>query len=460
MRKVLIRPLIIADAQNSWAWRNNPKVWQLTGSSPNQQITCEIEYQWIKKVLSDQTARRFAIVVDDIYVGNIQLTDILENDSAEFHVFIGDTAYWGKGIGRLATNQILYYAKEVLNLKNVSLKVKKENASAINVYSNNGFTITEEEEEWLKMDCDISDLESPIVSVFVMVYNHEIFLADCLDGLLMQKCNFNFDIVVGEDCSVDNSREILLDYQNKYPGKFKLLLHKNNIGANQNQLEVLKNCKGKYIAFCEGDDYWTDPLKLQKQVDFLEGNPDYSMCCGGYISNNVISKEQNTHIINRSASDSGNQCGFTFTLNDTRKLWITKTLTSMFRKSAFDFAVLDKYKHLRDVHLFYHLLVGKKGFYFKSVFGLYNIHLGGVNSMQQGQVNINAAYLYYTELHYFNRDKFTREMAFKASIVLFNFDMHNNYLSNNFNKRIKLLKELVFLIRDLKDIKTIGRSFL
>jgi hypothetical protein len=131
----------------------------------------------------------------------------------------------------------------------------------------------------------------------------------------------------------------------------------------------------------------------------------------------------------------------------------------MFRKSAFDFAVLDKYKHLRDVHLFYHLLVGKKGFYFKSVFALYNIHLGGVNSMQQGQVNINAAYLYYTELHYFNRDKFTREMAFKASIVLFNFDLYHGDKRNNLIKRIKVLRKALFLIRNIRDVSRFLGSF-
>jgi glycosyltransferase involved in cell wall biosynthesis len=302
----------------------------------------------------------------------------------------------------------------------------------------------------------------PMVSVSMITYGHENYIAQAIEGVLMQECDFEIELILANDCSPDNTDAIVQGFLKNHPrgSCIKYIKHDKNIGMMSNGNFAAKQCKGKYIAICEGDDYWTDPLKLQKQVDFLEGNPDYSMCCGGYISNNVISKEQKTHIINRSASDIGNQCGFTFTLNDTRKLWITKTLTSMFRKSALDFAVLDKYKHLRDVHLFYHLLVGKKGFYFKSVFGLYNIHLGGLNSMQQGQVNINAAYLYYTELHYFNRDKFTREMAFKASIVLFNFDMHNNYLANNFNKRIKLLKELVFLIRDLKDIKTIGRSFL
>jgi glycosyltransferase involved in cell wall biosynthesis/RimJ/RimL family protein N-acetyltransferase len=275
MYKVFIRPLKIDDAHISWKWRNDPKIWELTGSKPNKKITHEIEHDWIQKVLADKTTKRFAILVDDVYVGNIQLTDIIEYNTAQYHVFIGDTNYWGKGVAKLATCQILYYAKEVLGLKNVFLKVRNENVSAINVYTKNGFTRVSEDDGWLNMNCNLSEIKKPTVSVFVMVYNHGAFLKECLEGILLQKCNFNFDIVVGEDCSTDNSRKILLDYQNKYPGKFKLLLHETNIGASKNQMEVFKNCKGKYIAMCEGDDYWTDPLKLQKQVNFLETNEDY-----------------------------------------------------------------------------------------------------------------------------------------------------------------------------------------
>ena len=275
MYNVLIRPLEISDAQISWKWRNNPKIWELTGAKPTKKITHNIEYDWIQKVIADKTTKRFAILVDNVYVGNIQLTDIIEHDIAQYHIFIGDTNYWGKGIAKLATYQILYYAKEVLGLKNIFLKVRKENDSAIKVYKKNGFLITFEDDGWLHMNCDLSEMQKPTVSVFVMVYNQEAFLEECLKGMLMQQCNFNFEIVVGEDCSSDNSREILVDYQNKYPGKFKLLLHKTNIGAFKNQMEVFKNCKGKFIAMCEGDDYWVEPLKLQEQVNFLEANLDY-----------------------------------------------------------------------------------------------------------------------------------------------------------------------------------------
>lgn len=111
-----------------------------------------------------------------------------------------------------------------------------------------------------------------------MTYNHEEFIAQAIDSVLMQKVNFEYELVIGEDCSQDNTRQILLKYQSAYPDRFRLLLHEKNIGARNNQIICMKACTGKYIAMLEGDDYWTDPYKLQNQVDFLENNPGYSLC--------------------------------------------------------------------------------------------------------------------------------------------------------------------------------------
>ena len=138
------------------------------------------------------------------------------------------------------------------------------------------------------MELALNHATRPEVSIFCMVYNHEFFLSECLDGFIMQKCSFDFEIVVGEDCSTDSSRNIILEFARKYPGKFKLILHEKNVGPFANQLHVYKNCLGKYIAMCEVDDYWSDPLKLQKQVDFLESNPEYSYCFHDSIILNQI----------------------------------------------------------------------------------------------------------------------------------------------------------------------------
>ena len=132
---------------------------------------------------------------------------------------------------------------------------------------------------------NIRDKEK-LVSILVMAYNHETYIAECLDSILIQKTNFAFEIILGEDQSNDGTREVCQDYAKRYPEKIKLFLRSRkdviyingNATGRYNFLENLKACRGKYIALCEGDDYWTDPLKLQKQVDFLEANSDYSIC--------------------------------------------------------------------------------------------------------------------------------------------------------------------------------------
>lgn len=129
-------------------------------------------------------------------------------------------------------------------------------------------------------------LENPLVSVFILTYQHVNYIKKCLDGILMQKTTFSYEIIIGEDCSSDGTREICEEYALKHPDKIRLYLHKreNNIKVNGkptgrfNFLHSIYSCTGKYMAFCEGDDYWTNENKLQKQIDFMETNPDYSIC--------------------------------------------------------------------------------------------------------------------------------------------------------------------------------------
>ena len=116
------------------------------------------------------------------------------------------------------------------------------------------------------------------VSVCMITYNQENYISQAIEGVLMQKVNFPIELVIGEDCSMDNTRSICLEYKKKYPNIIKLLLPENNMGMMQNFIATMQACTGKYTAFCEGDDYWIDPLKLQKQVDFLESNIEYSLC--------------------------------------------------------------------------------------------------------------------------------------------------------------------------------------
>jgi glycosyltransferase involved in cell wall biosynthesis len=113
----------------------------------------------------------------------------------------------------------------------------------------------------------------PLVSVWMITYNQEAYISQAIESVLEQQCDFDFEIVIGEDCSTDNTRKILQTYQKRYPDKIKLVLHDKNIGMVANQNATFKHCRGKYIAMLEGDDFWCDPYKLQKQVDYMKRFP-------------------------------------------------------------------------------------------------------------------------------------------------------------------------------------------
>lgn len=118
-----------------------------------------------------------------------------------------------------------------------------------------------------------------MVSVCCITYNQEKYISEALDGFLMQKTDFDYEILIGDDCSTDGTRNIIEDYCSRYPDRIKLVTKEVNGGAIKNILGTLNLAKGKYIAMCDGDDYWIDSKKLQMQVDFMENHPDSSICC-------------------------------------------------------------------------------------------------------------------------------------------------------------------------------------
>lgn len=159
--------------------------------------------------------------------------------------------------------------------------------------------------EHLGEDKKINQL-SPLVSVCVPAYQHEPFIERCLQSILCQKTDFDFEILVGEDCSKDRTREICIEYANKHPDKIRLFLRDEKEKAKRkgkwigkfNHMELHKSARGKYICICDGDDFWTDPEKLQIQVDLMEKYPEASIC----ITNTLIEGEGEKHPISLPAT--------------------------------------------------------------------------------------------------------------------------------------------------------------
>ncbi|MDY3756577.1 MAG: glycosyltransferase [Treponema sp.] len=149
-------------------------------------------------------------------------------------------------------------------------------------------------EEEIMREWGVDNSDNPLVSVRCITYNHEPYIAQALDGFLMQKTNFPFEVIVHDDASTDRTADIVREYEKKYPKIIKAIYQTENQYSKQDgSIGRIMNaaCKGEYIALCEGDDYWIDENKLQMQVDFLEKNSEYGMC---YTKANVyIQKEQN-----------------------------------------------------------------------------------------------------------------------------------------------------------------------
>jgi glycosyltransferase involved in cell wall biosynthesis len=118
------------------------------------------------------------------------------------------------------------------------------------------------------------------LSVALITYNQEAYIAQAIESALMQRTNFEFEIVIGEDCSTDGTRAIIQSYVAQYPDQIRPLLHERNLGlyGKNNFVATFGACQGQYVALLEGDDYWTDPLKLQKQVSFLDSHPECTIC--------------------------------------------------------------------------------------------------------------------------------------------------------------------------------------
>ena len=234
----------------------------------------------------------------------------------------------------------------------------------------------------------------PLVSICCITYNHEPFIANAIEGFLMQKTDYPYVIIIGEDCSTDKTRDIIERYADQNPELIKVITSDRNVGAVANECRVLTEAKGTYIAFCEGDDYWNYPGKLQRQADFLDTNPDYSVCFHRCKHHNVETNEwKEDHCTMFFDDNAGN--GIDINTEMFFKQWITQPLTMFYRKDAFNPEIIDKYKHYRDMHLIYHLLQNGKGYLFSFLGGVHIVHnasmINKMNFLDRSIQGVNIA---------------------------------------------------------------------
>ena len=230
------------------------------------------------------------------------------------------------------------------------------------------------------MNINTKDNSRPFVFIRCLTYNHEKFIENTLKGFVMQRTDFPFLAVVIDDFSTDGTADIIRTYERQYPDIIKgiyLPYNHRQVKADKRKYYQEYINKATYWAECEGDDYWTDPLKLQKQVDFLESHPDYSVTFHRCI-----------HVKAETGETTQDACGPLFKHGEVGvdvdlflSNWYTQPLSIVFRIKNFDFDDRNRYKYYRDMHQIYNLLKNGKGYIFSFVGGVRTIHPGGIASM-------------------------------------------------------------------------------
>lgn len=173
-------------------------------------------------------------------------------------------------------------------------------------------------------------MSKPLLSVVMITYGHEKFIKQAIESILEQKTDFQIEFIISNDASPDNTSVIITELIAKAPKNISVLYteHADNLGMMQNFIWALEQSTGKYIALCEGDDFWTDPLKLQKQVDFLEANPDYNICFHNVEEVDLEGSTLEKRLVQSSEVEK------TFTIEDLAKNNIIHTVTVVFRNNV------------------------------------------------------------------------------------------------------------------------------
>jgi glycosyltransferase involved in cell wall biosynthesis len=284
------------------------------------------------------------------------------------------------------------------------------------------------------------------VSIICLTYNHEDFIANCLDSILAQECDFEYEIILHDDCSTDDSRIVINDYISKHAGKISIVRQNENqfekFGLKNIILNLLNLCKGEFIAFCECDDYWINNSKLSKQVDVLESNPQLSLVSTGIISLDIHGLEDYKAV--------NSFVDFNFDLiSGLFDNWYCQSLSVMIRKSLIPIHKLNLYSELYDTMLWYELLKYSSGYFIDQPMGVYRIHGNGMWNGKTEKEKIRFSLMQFYEIWCNNKDD--RRVLMKLNEIMMSYRDLKNL---NFFEKI----QLIWI--DLKINKNLARIFL
>jgi glycosyltransferase involved in cell wall biosynthesis len=185
----------------------------------------------------------------------------------------------------------------------------------------------------------------PVATVLMLAYNHGPYIRESIESIINQKTSFPFELVIGEDCSKDDTRKIALEYEQSHPEIVRVIYSEKNVGGHENGRRIEAACRGDYVCYCEGDDYWHVPTKLQTQVDFLKANPGYVMvhsdCRWFFVETGRLEPNAVPQAANLNDADA-----YLELLSCRRNIW---TVTACIRRATLD-AVLRECPECYDVH--------------------------------------------------------------------------------------------------------------
>ncbi|MCK4234494.1 glycosyltransferase [candidate division WOR-3 bacterium] len=283
-------------------------------------------------------------------------------------------------------------------------------------------------------------MKNPLVSVCMITYNHEKYIREAIEGVLMQKTNFDFELVVANDCSPDNSDNIVTEILNNHPkaNRIKYFRHGKNMGGISNFIFALNQCTGKYIALCEGDDYWTDPYKLQKQVDFLEANEEYTLCF--HLVEYFYQNNEKPSYINPAKKFQKRD----YSIYDLIRENFISTCSTMYRWQFHDLPLPELFSNhlVADYPLhFLHATKGKIGM-IPEVMGRYRIHQGGVWSLTAEEIAVKRlkdAISMYNDFNVYTNEKYSTFID--ERIYYFERYLMHRYINDNlFKESMKLFR--------------------
>ncbi len=212
-------------------------------------------------------------------------------------------------------------------------------------------------------------MNRPLLSVCLITYNHVQFIEQAIDSVFAQEVDFSWELIIADDFSTDGTREIILKYKEKYPDNIRLILQKQNVGSVQNWMDLITASKATYLAYFEGDDYWTLPYKLQRQIDFLENNPDFNLCF-----HNVDHLTLEGNLVRNTIQPQGEIT----TLEDLALENYITSLSIVFRNTITELPRFLFKSPLGDYTLYFLIAIDSKIQYFDEVMGVYRLH---ANSM-------------------------------------------------------------------------------